>query len=133
MRDGPRRGDAEVTRALTMLNQAGDTTIIWDEEQDEAMAKIVVKKMEEGCAFYIIEPRMGGLAAPKRTRLANFDDALAHRALSIPDADLRAFVGMGAGEVVKTPSSAAKKGRRSKVAAEIAASESIGVAPRRGG
>lgn len=119
--------------ALTMLNESGDTTLVWSEEQDAAMAEIIAKKMAEGCTFYIIEPRLGGLAAPKRTPLKDFESALAHRAISIPDADLMKFVGIGGAVAVKTPDKPARAARRSKDAKEVAKSESIGVKPRRGG
>jgi hypothetical protein len=116
-----------------MLNESGDITLVWEEGQDDAMAAIIQKKMDEGCAFYIIEPRLGGLAAPARTRLKDFDDALRHRALSIPDEDFAQFAGMGNGMVVKTPSAPVKKTRRSKDSKEIAKSESVGVKARKGG
>lgn len=119
--------------ALTMLNESGDTTVVWEPEQDEAMAAIIQKKMDEGCAFYIIEPRLGGLAAPIRTKLVDFDQALKNRALSIPDEDLMKFVGMGSAELVKTPSAPAKTVKRAKTAKEAAKAETIGVKQRRGG
>jgi hypothetical protein len=120
-------------RALTMLNQHGDVTVVWEPEQDEQMRAIIQKKMDEGCSFYIIEPRLGGLQPPTKSRLNNFDAALKQRALAISDADLLEFVGMGSGEVIKTPKTKAKTVRRAKKAAEVASSESIGVKPRVGG
>lgn len=120
-------------RSLTLLNESGDQTLIWGEEYDDEMERIIKKKMAEGIAFYIIEPRAWGFLPPKKAELVNFDDALKHRALSIKDADFSAFVGEGKGALVSTPAEPAKTVRRGKAAKEIAAAESVGVKQRRGG
>jgi hypothetical protein len=122
-----------MTRALTMLNESGDTTILWDEDRDDEMEAIIAKKMEEGVAFFIIEPRFFGFLPPKRTPLQRAEDARKHRALSIPDADFARFVESGAGEAVKTPAQPVKSIRKAKSAAEVATSESVGVKPMKGG
>lgn len=122
-------------RALTMLNESGDTTIVWTSDRDAAMESVIEKKMEAGCAFYIIEPRFG-----TRERLTDARDANRHRMLAIPDADLAKFVGDSEVEsddqsaaVVKTPDKPVKTVRRAKTAKEVASAQSVGVAPRRGG
>jgi len=120
-------------RALTLLNESGDRTLLWGEEDDEEMERIIQKKMDEGMAFYIIEPRAWGFLPPKKTPLENFGDALKHRALSIKDADFAAFCGEGKGEVVATPAAPVKTVRRGKTAKEVAKSESVGVQQKRGG
>lgn len=113
--------------ALTMLNEAGDTTISWSEDRDEEMEAIIGKKMLEGVTFFIIEPRGA------RTKLEHAGDAAKHRALAIPDEDLRKFVEAGSGEVVKTPAKAVRGSRVSRNAKEVSKSESVGVRQRRGG
>jgi len=120
-------------RALTMLNEAGDVTIVWDESSDDAMEKIIADKMKAGCSFFIIEPRFGGLAAPAKKPLKDAADARKHRALAIPDADLAAFVSAGAGALVATPTEKARTTRRAKTAKEAAQAETLGVQARRGG
>ena len=35
-------------RSLTMLNEAGDTTISWSEDLDDRMEEIIQKKMDQG-------------------------------------------------------------------------------------
>lgn len=120
-------------RALTMLNEAGDVTIVWEESSDEAMERIIEEKMKAGCSFFIIEPRFGGLAAPLKRPLQAAADALKHRALAIPDADLAAFVGAGAGALTPTPDKPAKTARRAKTAKEAAQAETVGVQARKGG
>ena len=122
-----------------MLNERGDTTIVWTPDRDQEMESIIEKKMAEGITFYLIEPRFG-----TRERLTDVRDASRHRMLAIPDADFAAFVGGPASApepqtepvtagLVPTPAAPAKVGRRAKTAKEVAAGDSIGVRPRRGG
>lgn len=120
-------------RALTLLNQSGDTTIIWDESNDDAMEAIIEKKMAEGVTFFVISPRFGGIASPIKSRLADASEARRHRALAIPDEDFAAFVANGAGEAVETPKEPVKKSRISRNPKEVAKSQSVGVKQLRGG
>lgn len=120
-------------RALTILNEAGDQTIVWDESSDERMTEIIRKKMEQGVVFFVIEPRFFGLLPSKKTPLTNADDARKHRALAIRDEDIAKFVGEGGGDVVKTPDKAVQTIRKAKTAEEVAKNESVGVKPMRGG
>lgn len=121
------------TRALTLLNRSGDQTIVWTPDRDEAMVDIIRKKMEEGIVFFIIEPRLGGLIAPDKRPLEDADEAKKHRALSIRDEDFAKFCGLDGVEVIKTPAAKAVTVRKSKKPEEVAASESVGVQPMRGG
>lgn len=124
--------------ALTMLNEAGDTSIIWTPDRDAEMEEIISRKLAEGCIFYLIDPRFG-----TREKLTDARDANRHRMLAIPDADFARFVG-GSGEhssnggpptaaVIPTPATPVKGARRAKTAKEVASGESVGVRPRRGG
>lgn len=122
-------------RALTMLNEAGDTTLIWTMDRDAEMEAIIEKKLAEGCMFYLIDPRFG-----TREKLAYARDANRHRMLAIPDADFAKFVGGSAdansepaASVVPTPTAPVKGARRAKTAKEVTSGESVGVRPRRGG
>lgn len=116
-----------MTRALTMLNEAGDTTLSWSEDRDAEMEVIIAKKMAEGVTFFIIEPRGA------RTKLEHAGDAAKHRALAIPDEDLRKFVEIGSGMAVATPKEPMRKSRISRDAKEVSRSTSVGVKQRRGG
>lgn len=121
------------TRALTILNDCGDQTIVWDESSDERMTEIIRKKMEQGVIFFVVEPRFFGLLPAKKTELKNADDARKHRALSIRDEDLQAFVSDGAGEVTKTPPAQVKTVRKATKPEEVAKAESVAVKPMKGG
>lgn len=120
-------------RALTILNEMGDVTLVWEEQNDDAMAALIQKRMDEGVTFFIITPRLGGLVAPDRTKLKNATEAMKHRALAIPDEEVQKFVSGGLAEVISTPAEPVKGSRRSKSAKEVAKSESVGVRQRKGG
>jgi hypothetical protein len=115
-------------RATTMLNAAGDTTLVWTEDRDEAMEALIQKKMDAGVSFFLIEPRFG-----TRRPLKRATDALQHRMLAVPDADFAAFVGEGTVEAVPTPAKVVKIKGRAKTAQEAAKAETVAVAPLRGG
>ena len=118
-------------RALTMLNEAGDTTISWTEDLDDQMEAIIKKKMDEGVTFFIIDPRGARMPLEMAVQANRF------RALAIPDEDLRKFVEAGAetGAAVAIPTTKepAKNSRISRNAKEVAKSTSVGVKQRRGG
>lgn len=126
-------------RSLTMLNETGDTTIVWTPDRDDEMERIIEKKMAEGCIFFVIEPRFG-----TRSMLRNPSMAFEHRMLAIRDEDFAKFVGgpvdpaAGAeahsAAVVPTPNEAPiKTVRRAKTAKEVASGQTVGVRARRGG
>lgn len=120
-------------RATTILNETGDTTIVWTDDRDAEMEEIIRRKMSEGVTFFIIEPRFMGFLPPKRTKLDDASKANQHRALSIPDADFAKFVESGSGEAVSTPRESVRGSRVSRDASEVARSESVGTRPLRGG
>lgn len=121
-------------RALTMLNESGDQTIVWDEASDAQMEEIIRKKMDAGIIFFIIEPRFFGLLPSKKTELKDATEAKKHRALAIRDQDLSKFVSDAPGaDMVKTPEGSVKTVRKSKDASEVAKSESVAVKPMKGG
>lgn len=121
-------------RSLTMLDETGDTTIVWTEDRDDEMEAIIEKKMrEEKIRFFIVEPRAFGWLPPRKTEIKSFDEARKHRALAIKDEDFAAFVGEGKGDAVKTPAEPTRKARLSRSAKEIAGSQSVGVRAAAGG
>ncbi len=115
-------------RALTLLNQSGDQTLVWTEDRDDDMERIIEKKMAEGCTFFLIEPRFG-----TRTKLKDARDASKTRMVAIPDEDFSKFVSAGSADVIKTPDAPAVVKKRAKTAKEVAAGESVGIKKRAGG
>lgn len=120
-------------RSLTILNDRGDVTIVWEEDSDDKMEAIIEEKMKQGVIFFIIEPRLGGLAAPKKTKLGDAADAKNYRALAIRDEQFASFVSSGAGEAIKTPETKAVTVRKAKTAKEVATSETVAVKQMQGG
>lgn len=126
-------------RSLTMLDETGDTTLTWEEPEDEAMLRIIEAKMAAGVTFYIIPQRKPGqrgrVAGPKP--LVKSADALKHRSLAIKDADFSKFVLEGRGRAVLsaelTPIDKSQPVTRAKSAKEVASGHSVGVRARAGG
>jgi hypothetical protein len=123
-------------RSLVLLNERGDTTLTWNEDQDDAIEEIVRRKMAAGVTFYIVPKRKPGqrgrvAGAKKLTDPAN---AREHRALSIPDDDFSKFVLEGKGEAIQSPApQKIENAKRATSAREVARGHSIGVQQRRGG
>lgn len=120
-------------RAVTILNDAGDQTIVWTEDRDDAMVEIIRKKMREGVVFFIIEPRFFGLLPSRKTQLGDADEARKYRALAIRDEDFAQFVSEGKGDVVKTPDAPVRNRRKAASAEEAAGAQSVGVRQLTGG
>lgn len=121
------------SRAMTLLDETGDVTIMWSEQNDDDMEAMIQRKMDAGITFFLVEPRFGGVVPPELKPLKKAADARKYRAISIPDDEVAKFVEDGKAEVVPTPAARVKGSRVSRSAKEIAAGESIGVRPRRGG
>lgn len=122
-----------MSRGTTLLNRQGDVTIVWTEEQDELVLPVIEAKMAEGFVFFLIEPRLGGLAPPSRTQLADTKDTLKHRAIAVADKDFGKLVGLGQVQAISTPAKDVKTVRRAKTAKEVVTGESVAVRPARGG
>lgn len=119
---------------LTMLNEAGDTTIEWTPDRDDEMEEIIKKKMAEGVTFFIVDRKGRAPKIAKRgARLSDAADAREKRALVIPDEDLSKFVASGGGSVSRAPDEPVSDSRVSRDAKEVAKSEAVGVKQRRGG
>lgn len=115
-------------RSLTMLNEMGDLTLAWTEDQDEKMETLIEKMMAKGVTFFIIENRMG-----LRSKLKDAGDAHKHRALAIPDEDIAKFVDDGTAEIVPTSQEKVGKTRISRDKKEIVKKQSVGVKRKIGG
>lgn len=120
-------------RALTMLNECGDVTLVWEEQNDDAMEALIQARMDAGCTFFIIEPRFGGLVAPAKRKLDDAAEARKFRALSVPDEEVQKFIEEGKVQALPTPDKPVKSKRVSKSAKEVAKSESVGIRQRKGG
>lgn len=120
-------------RSTTLLNEQGDVTLVWTEDQDEEMEAVIEKKMAEGVAFFIVEPRFFGLLPPKRIEITEASMARKHRAIAVRDADFARLFEAGKIEAVPTGDAPLKGSRKAKSAKEAAQSQTVAVKSRRGG
>ena len=121
----------------TILNGRGDLTIAWDEPDDERVLAMIREKMAAGWHFFLVEPRMGGMAAPARVPLRAAEDAARARVVSMSIADKdQAIAGLlESGAAVPVPASdkPMRRRRTARTAEEAAAGETVAVRPARGG
>jgi hypothetical protein len=120
-------------RAMTILNDRGDQTIVWDESSDEFWIEVIRKKMAEGIVFFAIEPRFFGLLPPRKTALKTAEESLKHRAVTLSDQDMARLIADGKGDVVRTPDAPAQTVRKVTDPVEAAKTETVAVKPMRGG
>jgi hypothetical protein len=122
-------------RSTTYLNRLGDVTIVWTEEQDAMMLAIIEKKMAQGVVFFLVEPRMGGLAPPLKTELDKAEHAFRLRALAVHDKDFADMVEMAGVTTINAPEPAKRPTVKSKAktAREVASGQSIAIQPMAGG
>lgn len=45
--------------SMILMNQTGDVTISWNDENKKAIIKIIKKKLKEGYTFFVMEERKG--------------------------------------------------------------------------
>ncbi len=121
----------------TLFTGRGDVTIAWDEPDDPAILQMIEAQMKAGTSFFVIEPRLSGMAAPAKVLLQNPRDALRQRVVAMSlagsDRELLSAIEGGAAQPVATPKQPAKTRRRAATAKEVASSETIGVRAARGG
>lgn len=86
--------------SLILLNENGDTTISWDETNDDKMIALIEKKIKEGMTFFIVEPRIMGMF-PMKKKLVSADDSLKQRMVIVTDADFNDILLNGTADAYK--------------------------------
>lgn len=120
--------------SVTVLNRTGDSTLAWSDDNDDKVRAVIEKKMAEGWSFFLLEPRLGGWAPPRKTNLKVFKDLPADaRAISMGDDDFMALLQEGFAGVAPRAEGELKTRGRAKSATEAATADTIAVQPRRGG
>lgn len=122
-------------RTTTILNEQGDVTIAWDDDADKKMRDVIQKKMDQGVTFFIIEPRLGGLIPPKKTKITRVNQLKTNtRSVAVRDEDFAQVILAGDAVAVKNDDQSPITTKRvAKSAAEAASSNTVAVRPRRGG
>ncbi len=120
------------TRSTSMLNESGDLTFVWTEDDDDKVIPVIQKKMEQGVVFFVVEPRGFGFLPPRKTTLHKASDATKKRAISVSDEDFSALLNAGTGDLAK-PAGPVKTVRRAKTAKEAGTAHTVGVQQAKGG
>lgn len=125
--------EVETDRGITFLNDSGDLEITWDEQQDAQMIEMIQKKMKEGVAFFIIEPRLGGIIK-KKVKITKTAQ-LGNRSVKVSDKDVQKLFNSGVAQPARlsTKNHDTNNATHSRDAAKIASSRSIAVRPMQGG
>lgn len=120
-------------RAMTLLNDMGDTTYVWEEADDEKWLAVIEKKMKEGWVFFVVERRFWDLQAPKLTELKRARDALKTRTVLVKDPDVEELLEAGHGVAVKTPDAKVSARRKAKTAEDTVGEETVATRAMKGG
>lgn len=127
----------EITRqrATTLLNLSGDTTIVWDEAEDEKMKAIIEKKMAEGFTFFIVPPRIFNIIPRPAREAGNVDEAMRYRALRVKDPDFLDVIAAGVADIAERPNAGGETEtiRAAANANEAVQHQTVAVQARRGG
>ena len=121
--------------ATSLLNEWGEWTLAWTDENDEKAIPMILSMMERGVTFWIIDPR--GLR--KKITPTTVDKATTHRHVAFSDEYVGNFLESGSGQLVSTGDAPIKTKRRPKgktkeeKAADVASNESVGIRQRGGG
>lgn len=121
----------------TLFTRRGDVTLAWDEPDDPQILAMIEAQMRAGVTFFLIEPRLGGMAAPHKVPLADPRDALRNRTVAMAvagkDNMLLPALEAGAARPVVTPDKPVRTRKKATAAKEVASGESVGVRAGRGG
>lgn len=123
----------EEIRSVSLLNEMGDTTLVWEPSADDTMIPAIQRLMDKGVRFFIVEPRAFGLLPAKKTQVTDAKEVIQHRALTVLDEDLGKMLGDGSISAVQSPQGPVTTVKASKDAKEVAKSHSVGVKPLKGG
>lgn len=125
--------DPQPTRSTTVLNNSGDSSITWTEENDEVMEKVIAKKMAEGVSFFVVKPRLFGVIPTGRKKAASIEEAMRGRALSVRDADFAAVIADGSAHLARRPDGGEYQGELVRDPKVAARSHTVAVGARAGG
>jgi hypothetical protein len=119
---------------LTLLNGSGDTTIAWDDSEDESMRELIEEKMKEGWSFFIITPRLGGLLPPKKKPLLSMRQLdQDERSIGLDGAKLVNLLKSGKVRSVERDKEKIETVARAATADDVIGAKAVAVKPKRGG
>lgn len=75
-------------RSLQILNEHGDTTLVWTPDKDDEMRKLIKQKMREGMQFFLLVPTSDPLTPSRILVDAHIlDEAVRQRVVVMKDRD----------------------------------------------
>jgi hypothetical protein len=119
-------------RCLTFLDATGDVTIVWDEDTDEKMCKIIEARMKQGYKFFVLKPRALPILPPRKVRAKTMKDIREAGAVTILDEDINTLFLNGDIQTMKADNDIDTL-HRSQDAKEVSRSQAVAVKPARGG
>lgn len=78
-----REARGAMSYSTTIHNRNGDLTLAWDEPDDPKIIAMIEAQMARGFDFWMLEPRLGGMAAPHKVPLRQAADALRTRVVAM--------------------------------------------------
>jgi hypothetical protein len=119
-------------RCLTFLDATGDITLVWDEDTDEKMCKIIEARMAQGFKFFVLKPRKIAILPPRKVRAKTIKDVREAGAVTILDEDINTLFMNGDIRTIKADNDIETL-HRSQDAKEVSRSQAVAVKPARGG
>lgn len=120
-------------KSMILLDTTGDTTIVWDEDTEDALLPIIKKKMDAGVIFYVLKPRVLSILPPKKVRAKKVADIRKAGAVVIHDSDLNALFEKGAIHTIKSDNDNIVTVRKAKTARDVVSNDTVAIRPARGG
>ena len=115
-------------RELVLLTEMGDLVITWEADNDEEMAKVIQRKMDQGVRFFIVKP-----FEKSEVKVTKLED-IQGREVFIRDEDLEIMFTEGKiGLVKRIQQTTIQTFGHAKTAIEAAKGTTMGVRPFVGG
>ncbi|RLA78048.1 MAG: hypothetical protein DRG78_16040 [Epsilonproteobacteria bacterium] len=116
---------------LILLNGTGDITIGWTEDQSENMRDLIQQKLDEGCSFFVLEPKFAGLFK-KKVKVRNICQ-IKKNEIIVGDASLAELFRNGLVSAGRTPAMKMETLHKSNNVDEILKHDSLVINPIAGG
>lgn len=120
--------------SMTLLDESGDTMIVWDEDTEDAILEVIEKKMKAGVTFYITKPRALAILPPKKVKAKKIADIREAGQVAIKDKDLESLFNTGKVQIARAQNDDEIVAvKRATDAREVAKADSVAVRVQRGG
>ena len=122
-----------MTRSLTFLDETGDTTIVWDEDTEDQMVKIIEEKMKQGFVFYLIKPSRIPLIPARQKKVRNIKEVRDAGSVIVRDEALSRLFQSGDISKAANSNETIITETRTTDAKRVATGHAVAVKPARGG